>query len=188
MFNLFKRDKQQSLIGQTLNNQYLLSEKIGAGAFGDVYRAKHVLLDRDVAIKVLQAKWLNQENKGKFLANFDTEAKLTGRVNHPNAVTVYDYGVYQKNMLYLVMEFIEGQTLSSCMGFRINRLSLERIYSIVKQICAALSQAHSVAIVHRDLKPDNIMLSESAQDTEIFPFIRNKSLFCDPIFYSRFFI
>ncbi len=163
MVKLFQREGQQSLVGQTLNNQYILAEIIGKGAFGDVYRAKHLLLDREVAIKVLQAKWLHQKHNQDFLSNFDTEAKLTSRVNHPNAVTVYDYGIYDKKVLYLVMEFIKGQTLSSCLRNTQTPLSLSRIYKIVKQICAALSQAHSLGMVHRDLKPDNVMLSPSSE-------------------------
>ena len=167
MFDFFKSETQESLVGKTLNNQYALSERIGEGAYGDVYRAEHVMLKRKAAIKVLKARWSNDAERKSFLANFDFEARLTSQVNHPNAVTVYDYGIYDKDLLYLVMEFIDGQTLSTYLRDQKNPVSLQRVYEIIKQVCAALSQAHSLSIVHRDLKPDNIMLSRSAQGEEI---------------------
>lgn len=173
MLNFFKRQDKLSPEDQIFNNRYDLIKKISEGAFGDVYLAKDLSLDREVAIKVLKESWLNQntkqqtqDKKTRSLNNFITEAKVTCRVQHANAVLVYDMGVYNNDLLFLVMELINGRTLSDYFNEHNQQLTLPAIFSIIKQICAALSQAHSKSIVHRDLKPDNIMLSLSGQGEE----------------------
>jgi len=135
---------------------YTITAPLGAGGMGEVYRARDTRLERDVAIKVLPEARAGDE---ALRARFDREAKSISALNHPNICTLFDVG-HQDNLLYLVMELLEGESLAD----RIAKgpLPPEQVLRIGAQIADALDHAHRQGIVHRDLKPGNVMLTKSA--------------------------
>jgi eukaryotic-like serine/threonine-protein kinase len=144
------------MIGQTIGH-YLVTEQIGAGGMGVVYRARDQRLNRDVALKVLPPANLGDEARRKL---FRKEALALAKLNHPNIGTVYDFDT-QDDIDFLVMEYIAGETL----GQRLTRgpLSEKEWVAISLQIAAALEEAHEHGIVHQDLKPGNIMVTPKGQ-------------------------
>ena len=138
---------------------YEILSPIGAGGLGEVYRAKDTRLDRDVAIKVLPS---HLTSNSEFKQRFEREAKAISGLTHPNICTLHDIG-HQDGVDYLVMELIEGETLSQ----RLNkgRLPLQDVLRFGIEISSALDKAHRAGIVHRDLKPGNIMLTKLYPDT-----------------------
>jgi hypothetical protein len=141
-----------SLIGHCIDERYRLEAEIGFGGLGSVYRATHLKLARPVAVKLLH------ENLGASVvqrARFEREAKALASLEHPNIVSVMDYGV-SDDQPYLVMELLEGETLAQ----RVKRgsMPLEQTLSIAQQLLDALSFMHAAGLVHRDLKPSNVFL------------------------------
>ncbi len=140
--------------GKTLG-PYEIIEQAGAGGMGEVYKAKDTRLDRIVAIKVLPTTFaLNDDIKQRF----EREAKTISSLNHPNICTLYDVG-QQDNIQYLVMEFIEGETLSD--KIKKGPIPMKEFLDISIQVADALDKAHRQGLIHRDLKPGNIMLTKS---------------------------
>jgi len=151
------------LIGRTLNNRFSITEAIGIGGMGKVYRAMQAPLDRVVALKVLNPSFPSTKDPG-FQQRFLREASLTSKLRHPNTVTVIDYGQTEDGIYYIAMEYLEGRTLQQVLA-QTGPLSWSRVIAIVQQVCRSLREAHSIGIVHRDLKPANIMLlNEADQD------------------------
>lgn len=140
-----------------LAGKYRIESKLGAGAFGVVYRATHVALDHPVAVKILQHNVLLSDDRSDALARFRREGISTCRVNHPNAVTVIDFGVTENGVAYLVMELLEGKTLAESLK-ETGTLSSSRCLEILVPICSVLEEAHASGVVHRDIKPANIFL------------------------------
>lgn len=138
--------------GTVLMERYRLDEKIGAGAFGEVWKGTHLDLKRDVAIKVLSVPSDNQDG----LARFRREGINACRVQHPNAVAVFDSGITKAGTAFLVMELLEGNTLQE--EIRNKKLTAKRCLELMAPICDALHAAHDQDIVHRDVKPANIFL------------------------------
>jgi serine/threonine protein kinase len=143
----------RALIGKVLDDKYMLIELIGNGGHGAVYRAVHTMLGRVVAVKVLQP--------GPATVSLCESLRVEGvsacSVKHPNAVKVWDAGVTQEGIGYLVMELLVGRTLRQELSHD-KPLSLERCAEVVLPVCDVLSVAHSANVVHRDIKPDNIFL------------------------------
>ncbi len=133
---------------------YKLIEKIGSGGMATVYKAHQARVDRYVALKVLHQMFLDDKN---FTARFEREAQIVGRLDHPNIVPIYDYDV-QDQQPYLVMKYVEGQTLKERMQER--PLSLDEIRYVMDSICDALTYAHQHNVLHRDIKPSNIMIAD----------------------------
>jgi ligand-binding sensor domain-containing protein/serine/threonine protein kinase len=154
----------EALPGTTFDGKYHLEEKIGSGGFGAVYRATHLKIKKEVAIKVFSPSPGNDSVEN--LERFQQEAISACRVNHPNAVAVLDSGISSDGIPYLVMEMLKGCTLKAELRKRGGRLSVERAAQIIVPICKALIKAHSSGVIHRDIKPDNIFLHNSA-DGEI---------------------
>ena len=146
-----------SLVGQTLAGKYLIEELIKSGGMGSVYRGKHVLMDKRVAIKVLRPSLAMDD---VVVARFSREAKAASRISHPHAVSVTDFGESENGVVFLVMEYLDGQTLKEIIRHE-GALPLARAVEIVRQVAGALDAAHKQGVVHRDLKSDNIMLSET---------------------------
>jgi serine/threonine protein kinase len=142
------------LLGQTLAEKYLIEKLIKRGGMGAVYRGKHVLMDKIVAIKVLRPSLAADEG---VVARFSREAKAASRISHPHAVSVTDFGEAESGVVFLVMEYLDGRTLKEIIRSE-GPLSLDRAVEIVRQVSGALDAAHSQGVVHRDLKSDNIML------------------------------
>ncbi len=148
---------QASLIGCTIADRYLIEHEIGSGALGKVYRARHKVLDRPVAVKVLFEDLKGNENS--FL-RFQREAQAASSLNHPNIVTVFDFGLQDNSYPFLVMDYLEGDNLKDVI-LKCGRLPLPRAFPILIQIAEALAHAHSRGILHRDIKPDNIILLQT---------------------------
>lgn len=134
--------------------QYALDDKIGAGAFGSVYRAHHALMRRPVAVKLLAA-----ENADEItVVRFEQEVQMTSRLTHPNTIALYDYGRTPEGIFYYAMEYLEGLTLDKLVK-NFGPQSESRVISILCQICGSLAEAHDIGLVHRDIKPANIFLT-----------------------------
>jgi DNA-binding response OmpR family regulator len=142
--------------GRVLAGRYELGSPIGEGGDGQVFRARHRELKKDVAVKILR---LGTDDEGT-LGRFREEGIHACRVNHPNAVSVIDFGVTDDNLAYLVMELLEGRDLAEEI-YAQKRLSPARCLQIVRPVCAALAEAHSSDIIHRDIKPANIFLHKT---------------------------
>ncbi|MBX3217222.1 MAG: protein kinase [Labilithrix sp.] len=143
-----------SLVGRTIAQRYCIEQLVGGGAMGDVYRARHVGLGSDVAVKIMRA---SVADASSFKERFYREAKAASRLAHPNSVRVLDYGEEPDGLVYLVMEFLRGRDLLDVLATD-QPLSEQRMVDILAQTLAAISTAHGHGIVHRDLKPENIMI------------------------------
>jgi TonB family protein len=151
------------LVGRTLNGRFSITEPIGVGGMGKVYRAVQAPLDRVVALKVLNPSYSSTKDPG-FQQRFLREASLTSKLRHPNTVTVIDYGQTDDGIFYIAMEYLEGRTLAQVLS-QTGPLPWSRVINIAQQVCRSLREAHGIGIVHRDLKPANIiLLNESDQD------------------------
>jgi serine/threonine protein kinase len=127
---------------------------IGGGSFGTVFRARHLELERDVAVKVLVT---SAGTDPEALARFQREGRSACRVQHPNAVAVLDFGVNQGGVAYLVMELLQGRSLEKELEEK-GPLTPRRCAEVVVPVCAALAAAHAAGVVHRDIKPSNVFL------------------------------
>src|SRR5437870_3117705 len=144
------------LIGRIFDEKYRLDERLGGGGMGTVYRATHLLIERTVAIKVLSQRFLGDETAQQ---RFHREARAAGRMQHPNAVTVTDFGATTDGYLYIVMELLEGHTLRELLA-KEGPFDPARAVSIMLQTCAAVGAAHDAGLIHRDLKPANIFIEQ----------------------------
>jgi len=151
---------EASLVGRTIAQRYCIEELVGGGAMGDVYRARHVGLGNDVALKIMRPSFAGESS---FKERFYREARAASRLEHPNSVRVLDYGQEADGLVYLVMEFLRGRDLLEVIE-REWPLSDERIVDILAQTLGAISTAHGHGIVHRDLKPENIMILPDEDD------------------------
>ena len=142
------------LIGQTLADKYRVEELLSHGGMGTVYRGTHILMDKTVAIKVLNPSLAADP---KIVARFSREARAASRISHPHALNVTDFGESQNGVVFLIMEYLHGQTLKEVIQGT-GPMPLQRAVEIVRQVCGALDAAHAEGVVHRDLKSDNIML------------------------------
>jgi serine/threonine-protein kinase len=149
------------MIGRTLASRFLIQKKLGQGGMGTVYKALHTQMDRVCAIKVLSGV----SDAGSAVERFKREARMASRIDNNHAVTIYDFGEAENGLLYLAMEFIDGQSLTGLMSSEWP-LGIERTVRIATEIAEALEAAHSLGIVHRDLKPDNIMLTNKGGETD----------------------
>jgi serine/threonine-protein kinase len=148
---------EDSLIGQTLDEKYRIEQRLSAGGMGAVYRARHLQMDRPVAIKVLHQGLLADE---AARIRFQREARAAVRLQHQNAVSVTDFGETADGYVYLVMELLEGPTLREIL-VKEAPIETARAISIMLQASAAVAAAHEAGIIHRDLKPSNILVTQS---------------------------
>lgn len=143
--------------GKVLGDKYEILAHLGSGAMGVVYKARHLILNKEVAIKVLQSQALNDRVKKE---RFMREAKAQGGLSHRNIAAVHDFGLTDKEQPFFVMDLLKGETLEDYLE-RVKTLPCVEACQIFEQVARALQHAHSKGIVHRDLKPSNIMLVES---------------------------
>jgi serine/threonine protein kinase len=148
------RAEYDRLIGQTLDGRYAIERKIGEGGMGVVFAARHAIIERPLAIKVLKKEVARDSATVK---RFVQEAKAASRIGHPNIVDVTDFGTTPDGLTYSVMEYVDGQTLSAAIKAGAP-FKLSRALPITAQIARALGAAHAKGIVHRDLKPENVFL------------------------------
>src|SRR5436305_14133914 len=154
------RHDEDPLIGKTLAGKYLVENLIKHGGMGAVYRGKHVLMDKTVAIKALRPALAVDE---EVVPRFSREAKAASRISHPHAVSVTDFGEAENGVVFLVMEYLDGRTLKEIIK-NDGPMPLKRAVEIIRQVAGALDAAHEQGVVHRDLKSDNIMLVRHNSD------------------------
>ncbi len=152
-----------SLVGQVIADRYHVMKKLGEGGMGQVYLAEHVKMGRKSAIKVMNPSLMHDP---EAIARFNREAGNASKITHPNVCAVYDFGETPDGLIYLAMEFVEGEPLTDALE-RDGALPLPRATAIFKQTADALQAAHDLGIVHRDLKPDNIMLARGRDGSDV---------------------
>ncbi len=148
-------------IGQTLGGRYRITRLLGEGGMGAVYVGEQAIGDtvRKVAVKTLHA---HLSKDPKILQRFERECGTVAELQHPNTIQLYDFGNTDDGILYMVMEFVQGESLAAIL--REEGRSTRRARSASsQQICDALGEAHRLGIVHRDLKPDNIVLHRAGE-------------------------
>ena len=153
----------ERLIGHTLADRYDIKSKLGEGGMGEVYLAEHVKMKRKVAIKVMRGA-LSKDSAA--VGRFYREAENASQISHPNVAAVYDFGDTKDGLVYLAMEFVDGEPLTAVLE-REGTLNHIRASDIVSQTADALAAAHALGILHRDLKPDNIMLGRTRVKTDL---------------------
>lgn len=149
-----RRSSQDPYLGKTVAGRYRLEARLGEGGMGIVYRARHVLIDRVVALKLIRPDLRSETHLRAWMLR---EARAANRVDHAHIVQIHDVGETDEGELYLVMEYLVGVALSSACSK--GPLPVARAADIIEQMCAALARAHDLGVVHRDLKSDNIMLT-----------------------------
>ncbi|MDA8020046.1 MAG: protein kinase [Thermoanaerobaculia bacterium] len=149
--------------GTVLAKRYQLGRRIGSGNFGTVYRGQHLELGLPVAVKVLQTRMGHDEES---LARFRAEGRSACLIQHAHAVTVFDFGITDDGIAYMVMELLEGRSLAEELNAR-GRLGPDRLAHILPPVADVLEAAHAKRIVHRDIKPDNIFLHGKSDPPEV---------------------
>ncbi|PIV26168.1 MAG: serine/threonine protein kinase, partial [Anaerolineae bacterium CG03_land_8_20_14_0_80_58_20] len=140
--------------GDLLNQRYQLLERLGSGGMAEVYRARDLMLERSVAIKVLRADYSSDK---EFQERFRQEARAAANLSHPNIVTVHDFGL-DNGQLFIVMEHIPGTDLKSLLRKR-GRFTVEEAIPLMVQACAGIGYAHRAGLVHCDVKPHNLLIA-----------------------------
>ncbi|MGD9646438.1 MAG: serine/threonine-protein kinase, partial [Pirellulales bacterium] len=140
---------------------YVLEEEIGRGGMGIVYRARHAMLRRPTAVKLLPPGQASPE----ALARFEREVQLASGLTHPNTIEIFDYGRADDGTFYYAMEYLAGITLAELMTVA-GRIAPARAVYLLKQICGSLREAHAAGLVHRDIKPHNIMLCQRGGEAD----------------------
>jgi len=162
------------IVGSTLSGRYLVTRKVGQGGMGAVYEATHTLIGKRVAVKVLLEKYAQREAIVKRLKQ---EAQLASSIGNEHIIDITDFGATEDGRTFVVMEFLEGESLAECLA-REPKLSEQRILRIIQQTTSALGAAHAKGIVHRDIKPENLfLLRRKEQDfVKVVDFGISKSL------------
>src|SRR5215218_5697987 len=156
-------DASDAHAGRLIEGKYRLDERLGAGGMGTVYRAARLLIGDAVAVKVLHPALVSDRQAAE---RFRREAQAAARLKHPNAVSVYDFGVTEDGLVYLVMELVEGESLRRIIKDQ-GPLTPSAAAEVMRQICSALDDAHGHGVVHRDLKPDNIIVRTTPQGLRV---------------------
>lgn len=151
------------LLGRTIESKYRLDSLLGTGGMGAVYEATRLLIGDTVAVKILHPE---QGTDPHAAERFRREAQIAARLKHPNAVSIYDFGVSADGLMYLVMELVEGHNLRKIIKQQ-GPLSIDVVAEITAQTCAALDEAHRRNIIHRDIKPDNIILNSTTSGLRV---------------------
>ena len=149
--------------GTVIRDKYLILEKIGAGGMAAVYRAKHLAFGEIRALKVVSTKLMDDD---AFIRRFKTEAVVTRKLQHPNAVRVDDLDTTEDGRPFIIMECVEGRDLRALIQ-REGPLHVDRALNIARQVASALTAAHHLGITHRDIKPDNILLVTEEDGSEL---------------------
>jgi tRNA A-37 threonylcarbamoyl transferase component Bud32 len=154
MVDRLQASARKSALAARKLGQYVLEQEIGRGASGLVYRARHALLRRPVAVKLLSPDMTNEANA----ARFEHEVQMTSQLTHPNTVAIYDYGRTPEGLFYFAMEYLGGIDLDQLVR-QFGAQPEGRVIHILRQVCGSLSEAHRIGLIHRDIKPANIALT-----------------------------
>ncbi len=149
-------------IGKMVASKYRVEQMIGEGGMGKVYKATQLALDKPVVLKVLRQALLGDE---RTVARFQREAKAASRLNHPNSISVLDFGQAEDGAMFIAMEYVQGKDLHQILS-REWPLPEARIIRIMGQVLSALADAHSAGVIHRDLKPENIMVEQRRNESD----------------------
>jgi serine/threonine protein kinase len=149
------------LVGRTLAERYHILHRLGEGAMGVVYKARHVKVGRLFAVKVLHPRALEDS---KVVQRFEREAELAGRLHHPNVIGVVDVGEVDGTR-YMVMDFVEGPDLARLLDEA--PMPPERIVRLVRQMLEGLHHAHEAGLIHRDFKPENVIVERDGDGREL---------------------
>ncbi len=155
----------QDLVGRTIAERYRIDALLGVGGMGAVFRAHHLGLHRDVAIKVLHPS-LGRD--AEISARFDREARSASRLDHPNCLQVTDYGTTEHDMKFMVMQLLDGGELTRLLG---KPLPAVRALALALQICRGLEHAHGQGVIHRDVKPENVFLTKDHDGQEVLKLV-----------------
>src|SRR5688500_1557045 len=159
---LIQAQNSTDLVGSIIADRYRVISKLGDGGMGQVFLAEHVRMKRRCAVKIMRPQLMSDP---VAVVRFNREAENASQISHPNVCAVYDFGETPTGLIYLAMEFIDGEALSKILE-RETSLTPVRAADIISQTADALSAAHGLGILHRDLKPDNIMLAKSRAGTD----------------------
>ena len=160
---LERSQSSDPLINQHLDGRFKVIKRLGEGGMGRVYLAEQTSMGRPVALKVLNPYYGGDE---RIKERFRNEAALASRLNHPNTVIIYDFGVTDGGLMFIAMELVSGHSLKELLDEE-GRLTWSRSIHIINQVCGSLQDAHEHAIIHRDLKPENIMLSSRGTGDDV---------------------
>ncbi len=149
-------------VGQLVAKKYRVEQMIGEGGMGKVYRAHQTMLDKPVVLKVLRKTLLGDE---RTVRRFEREARAASRLNHPNSISILDFGHLDDGALFIAMEYVQGKDLHQILS-REWPLPEARIVRIVGQVLSALADAHGAGVIHRDLKPENIMVEQRRNEPD----------------------
>ena len=156
------RAATDTLIGEVLASRYRIEHRLGEGAMGVVYKAKHVKVGRPFAVKVLHPNLLTNH---KMEQRFEREAELAGRLRHPNVISVVDVGETHEGFRYMVMDYVEGKSLAALLVEA--PMPPQRIIRLVRQILEGLYHAHQEGLIHRDFKPENVIVENDTHGDEV---------------------
>lgn len=160
--------------------QYTLLEKLGEGGMGEVYRARHAMLRRPTAVKLLRPEKVGEAG----LKRFEREVQLSSQLTHPNTITIFDYGRTDEGIFYYAMELLEGATLDEIVETS-GPMPEARVVHVVSQVAAALTEAHEAGLIHRDIKPSNIILADQGGEPDVakvldFGLVKEQATRADP--------
>src|SRR5262249_9789442 len=144
------------LVGKEINSTYRIERKLGVGGMGAVFQGEKIQDKSRVAIKIISPRLVADQ---RFVKRFQREARVGWVLSHPNIVKVYEFGETNDGLLFMAMEFVEGETLKAFLA-NSGPLPLDNAMELLKPLCDALETAHKRNILHRDLKPENILLAK----------------------------
>jgi serine/threonine-protein kinase len=153
---------RSELGGQRKLGAYRLEQRIGEGGMANVYRARHDLLKRPCAVKLLKPARATDE----MIARFEREVQLASQLSHPNTVEIFDYGRTRDGLFYYAMEYLDGVNLGELVA-REGAVPVARAIHVLRQVCAGLAEAHARGLVHRDIKPENVMLCRRGGEYDV---------------------